>query len=160
MWEDYEHAGEQGRGVSGGEIRQPVLRRQGIRRRWKFLPEKSPNGRFFFELQGRRGKGESGRRKPKGPGLRAGPGMSAANSGREATHAQRVTGLPGFAKGENGRRKPHKGRVCERGPGMSAANSGREATHAQRVTGLPGFVEGEMGGASRTRAGFASGAPE
>ena len=43
---------------------------------------------------------------------------------------------------------------------MSAANSGREATHAQRVTGLPGFVEGEMGGASRTRAGFASGAPE
>ena len=43
---------------------------------------------------------------------------------------------------------------------MSAANSGREATHAQRVTGLPGFAKGEMGGASRTRAGFASGAPE
>ncbi len=63
-------------------------------------------------------------------------------------------------KGESGRRKPHKGRVCERGPGMSAANSGREATHAQRVTGLPGFAKGEMGGASRTRAGFASGAPE
>ena len=28
--------------------------------------------------------------------------MSAANFGREATHAQRVTGLPGFAEGEMG----------------------------------------------------------
>ena len=78
--------------------------------------------------------------------------MSAANFGREATHAQRVTGLPGFAESEMTGARPGKGRVCERGPEMSAANFGREATHAQRVTGLPGFAEGEMGGASRTRA--------
>lgn len=64
IWEDYEHAGEPGQGVSGGEIRQPVLRRRGLRHQAEnFLPEKSPNGRFF-ELQGRRREGESGRRKP------------------------------------------------------------------------------------------------
>ena len=43
-----------------------------------------------------------GRKPGKGRVCERSPGMSAANFGREATHAQRVTGLPGFAEGEMG----------------------------------------------------------
>ena len=62
--------------------------------------------------------------------------------------------------GERKRRRARRFSGGGVGPETSAANFGRDATHAQRVTGLPGFAKGEMGGASRTRAGFASGAPE
>ena len=90
----------------------------------------------------------------------ASPETSAANSGREAAHAQRVTGQPGFAKGEMGGVSRTRAGAASVGPGMSAANFGREAAHAQRVTGQPGFAKGEMGGVSRTRAGAASTGPE
>ena len=86
----------------------------------------------------------------------AGPETSAANFGREAAHAQRVTGQPGFAKGEMGGASRTRAGAASAGPETSAANFGREAAHAQRVTGQPGFAKGEMGGASRTRAGAAS----
>ena len=86
--------------------------------------------------------------------------MSAANFGREAAHAQRVTGQPGFAKGEMGGASRTRAGAASVGPETSAANFGREAAHAQRVTGLPGFAKGEMGGASRTRAGAASAGPK
>ena len=43
-----------------------------------------------------------GREPGKGRVCERDPKMSAANFGREATHAQRVTGLPGFAEGEMG----------------------------------------------------------
>jgi len=76
--------------------------------------------------------------------------------GREAAHAQRVTGQPGFAKGEMGGASRTRAGAASVGPETSAANFGREAAHAQRVTGQPGFAKGEMGGASRTRAGAAS----
>ena len=45
-------------------------------------------------------------------GCERGPGMSAANFGREAMHAQRATGQAGFAKSEMGggsRTRPRKG---------------------------------------------------
>ncbi len=80
--------------------------------------------------------------------------------GREAAHAQRVTGQPGFAKGEMGGASRTRAGAASVGPETSAANFGREAAHAQRVTGQPGFAKGEMGGASRTRAGAASVGPK
>ena len=90
----------------------------------------------------------------------ASPETSAANSGREAAHAQRVTGQPGFAKGEMGGASRTRAGAASVGPETSAANFGREAAHAQRVTGQPGFAKGEMPGANPARAGAASVGPE
>ena len=53
-----------------------------------------------------------------------GPETSAANFGRDATHAQRVTGLPGFAKGE----------MTGASPARAGAASGAPK-RAQRISG-------------------------
>ena len=65
-----------------------------------------------------------------------GPETSAANFGREAAHAQRVTGLPGFAKGEMGGVSRTRAGAASVGPETSAANFGREedARQAARRT--------------------------
>lgn len=66
----------------------------------------------------------------------ASPETSAANSGREAAHAQRVTGQPGFAKGEMPGANPARAGAASVGPETSAANFGRkeDARQAARRT--------------------------
>ena len=65
-----------------------------------------------------------------------GPETSAANFGREAAHAQRVTGQPGFAKGEMGGVSRTRAGAASAGPETSAANFGRkeDARQAARRT--------------------------